>query len=87
MNQDNPAPKAPERSYTLIIVVSFAIAVLMPVVRAVAEGDTEVAAAYTANGSPSVGPSALPGAGADNLSLLVVGAFLLGLGSVLRRVA
>jgi hypothetical protein len=87
MNKDKSTAKSHESSYTLVIVVSFVIAVLMPVVRAVATGDTEVAAAYSTTApASSSGHRALPGGG-DTLSLLVVGAFLLGLGSVLRRVA
>jgi hypothetical protein len=88
MNTDKTPDTSRARSYTLVIVVAFVIAVLMPVVRALAIGDTEVAAAYTtATASATAGHSALPAGGADTLSLLVVGAFLLGLGSVLRRVA
>jgi hypothetical protein len=89
MNKDNSSVKSTEKSYTLVIVVSFVIAVLMPVVRALATGDTEVAAAYATVAPAHVSPHAsLPrGNGSDELSLLVVGAFLLGLGSVLRRVA
>jgi hypothetical protein len=87
MNKDKFAAKPHESSYTLVIIVSFVIAVLIPVVRALATGDTEVAAAYTTTASAAAGHRALPSGGADELSLLVVGAFLLGLGSVLRRVA
>jgi hypothetical protein len=87
MNKYNSTPKPHESSYALVIVVSFVIALLMPFVRAAATGETSVAAAY-ASVAPSVTTSALAaGHGADQLSLLVVGAFLLGLGSVLRRVA
>jgi hypothetical protein len=84
MTKDKSTVKPRENSYTLVIVVSFVIAVMMPFVRAVATGDTEVAAAYTFS-APAAG--ALASGGADEVSLLVVGAFLLGLGSVLRRVA
>lgn len=91
MNTDKStsAPKPHEKSYTLVIVVSFMIAVLMPFVRAVATGETNVAAAYaTVAPAPVSATSALTnGHGSDELSLFVVGAFLLGLGSVLRRVA
>jgi hypothetical protein len=81
--------KSPEKSYTLVIVVSFVIAVLVPFVRALATGDTDVVAAYATVAPASVSANAsLPrGTGSDELSLLVVGVFLLGLGSVLRRVA
>ena len=89
MNKDNSASKPYEKSYTLVIVASFVIAVMMPFVRAVATGETNVAAAYaTVAPTPVSSASALTrGHGSDQLSLLVVGAFLLGLGSVLRRVA
>lgn len=88
MTKDKSTAKTPENSYTLVIVAAFVIAVLMPFARALATGDTEVAAAYTtAAPAPSASHAALPQGGADELSLLVVGAFLLGLGSVLRRVA
>jgi len=87
MNKDKSATKSHETSYTLVIVVSFVIAVMMPFVRAIATGETNVAAAYaTAAPAPVSATSALT-RGSDELSLLVVGAFLLGLGSVLRRVA
>jgi len=89
MNKDKSATKRKEKSYTLVIVASFVIAVMMPFVRAVATGETNVAAAYaTVAPGPLAATSALThGHGSDQLSLLVVGAFLLGLGSVLRRVA
>ena len=89
MTKDKSASKSLAKSYTLVIAVSFVIAVLMPFVRALATGDTDVAAAYTTVASTPVSATAsLPGGGgSDELSLLVVGAFLLGLGSVLRRVA
>jgi hypothetical protein len=89
MTKDKSASKSLDNSYTLVIVVSFVIAVLMPFVRELATGDTNVAAAYATVASARVSATAsLPGgSGADELSLLVVGAFLLGLGSLLRRVA
>jgi hypothetical protein len=87
MNKNNRSAKSRENSYTLVIVIAFVIAVLMPFVRAVATGDTEVAAAYATTAPAATGHGALPTGGADELSLLVVGVFLLGLGSVLRRVA
>ena len=59
---------------------------LMPVVRALAIGDTEISAAYTTT-AVSTDTATMSDRGSDKLSLLVVGAFLLGLGSVLRRVA
>jgi hypothetical protein len=89
MTKDKSAPKSHEKSYTLVIVVAFVIAVLMPFVRAVASGETNVAAAYaTVAPAPVSTTSTLTRRhGSDELSLFVVGAFLLGLGSVLRRVA
>jgi hypothetical protein len=89
MNKDKSPTKSREKSYTLVIVASFVIAVMMPFVRAVATGETNVAAAYaTVAPAPVSATSALTrGHGSDELSLFVVGAFLLGLGSVLRRVA
>ena len=86
--RNDHTPSKRENSYTLVIIVSFVIAVLMPFVRVVATGETEAAAAYSA-AVPVVtaGHPPLPSGGADELSLLVVGAFLLGLGSVLRRAA
>jgi hypothetical protein len=89
MIKDKSPSKSPEKSYTLAIAISLAIALMMPFVRALATGDTNVAAAYAtvAPTSVSAGASLSRGNGSDELSLLVVGAFLLGLGSVLRRVA
>jgi hypothetical protein len=77
-----------EKSYTLVILAAFVIAVLMPFVRALARGDNEVraSAAYTV-ASAHVGTPSLVRDGSDELSMLAVGAFLLGLGVVLRRVA
>jgi hypothetical protein len=88
MIKDKSTAKLPEKSYTLVIVVAFVIAVLMPFVRVLATGDT-VAAAYAtvAPAHMSANTSLSRGNGSDELSLLVVGVFLLGLGSVLRRVA
>ncbi len=86
MTKDKTSEK-PQTSYTLVIVVAFVIAVMMPFVRALATGDTEVAAAYATAAPTSAAHASLVRGGADELSLLVVGAFLLGLGSVLRRVA
>jgi len=89
MTKDKSVAKSSEKSYSLVLVVSLVIAVLVPFVRALATGDTDVAAAYTtvASGPVSATASLPGGSGSDELSLLVVGAFLLGLGSVLRRVA
>lgn len=89
MRNDKTRSKPRENSYTLVIVVAFVVAVLMPFVRLVATGETEAAAAYSSAAVPLVtaGHPPLPSGSADELSLLVVGAFLLGLGSVLRRAA
>jgi len=87
MTKDKSSDKPHQSSYTLVIVVSFVIAVMMPFVSALATGDTEVAAAYTVAAPTHAAHASLARGGADELSLLVVGAFLLGLGSVLRRVA
>ena len=92
MTKDKSAVKPPQKSYTsytLVIVVSFVIAMVVPFVRALATGDTDVAAAYAtiAPATASASPSVPRGNGSDELSLLVVGVFLLGRGSVLRRVA
>ena len=91
MIKDKSAAKPYVKSYTLVIVVSFVIAVMMPFVRALATGDSDVATAY-ATVAPAPAPVSANASlsrtnGSDELSLLVVGAFLLGLGSVLRRVA
>ena len=93
MMRNNSAVKSSERSsdrsYAQVLIVSLVIAVVMPFVRALATGDTDVAAAYAAVAPSAVhaGTSLPRGNGSDELSLLVVGGFLLGLGSVLRRVA
>ena len=58
---------------------------MTPFVRAVASGDNEVAAFAASQSAPSAALSRA--SGADEVSMLAVGAFLLGLGSVLRRVA
>jgi hypothetical protein len=79
-----------EKSFALVIVASVTIAVLIPFVRAVARGDEAAAAAAHVSTSPSRAPhEAVIGVrdGSDELSMLAVGAFLLGLGVVLRRVA
>jgi uncharacterized membrane protein YedE/YeeE len=89
MMRKKSAAKSSDRSYVQVIFVSLVIAVLVPFVRALATGDTDVAAAYAAVvPSPmSAGAPLHRSNGSDELSLLVVGGFLLGLGSVLRRVA
>jgi hypothetical protein len=85
MSKDMSPSKSSEKSFTFVIVASFVIAVLMPFVRAVVR-DGEVSA-FAAPNAPLVATSTLPGDRADEVSMLAVGAFLLGLGSVLRRVA
>lgn len=87
MNKDKSTAKPREKSFTLVIVVSFVVAVLMPFARAAATGDTKVAAAYAAPAADAPAHPALGRSGAETVSLLAVGAFLLGLGSLLRRVA
>jgi hypothetical protein len=78
-----------EKSYALVIVAALVIAVLMPFARALARGDNEVpvAAGYTVASAHVGSPPSLARNGSDELSMFVVGAFLLGLGVVLRRVA
>ena len=78
--------KETSSSYAVVIAASLLIACLMPVVRSVAH-DQEVAVFASAQ-APVAASSAIPrGDSADELSMLAVGAFLLGLGSVMRRVA
>jgi hypothetical protein len=62
---------------------------MMPFVGTLARGESNVAAAAFVVAPVAVStPAAMRGGDAsDELSLLVVGAFLLGLGFVLRRVA
>lgn len=78
-----------EKSFAIVIVASVAIAVLIPFVRAVARGDEAAAAAAHVTTHARAPHEAVIGArdGSDELSMLAVGAFLLGLGVVLRRVA
>ena len=78
-----------EKSFTLVIIASLIIAVLIPFVRALARGDDAAAAAAHVSMHPRTTHEAVLGArdGSDELSMLAVGAFLLGLGVVLRRVA
>jgi hypothetical protein len=77
--------KSPEKSYALAIVASLVIALLITFVRAAASGDTEVSAFAAASTAPA--STLTRASGADEVSMLAVGAFLLGLGTVLRRVA
>jgi hypothetical protein len=76
--------KSPEKSFTLAIIASLVIALLITFVRAAASGDTAVTvfAASSVSAAPMNRAS-----GADEVSMFAVGVFLLGLGSVLRRVA
>ena len=78
-----------EKSFTLVIVASLIIAVLIPFVRAIARGDDAEAAASHVALHPRAPQAAVLGGRdtSDELSMLAVGAFLLGLGVVLRRVA
>jgi hypothetical protein len=78
-----------EHSFALAVIASFVIVVLMPFARALARGDNEAAAAAAVvveqPAAAASGP--LDHGRVDALSLLVVGACLLGLGGVLRRAA
>jgi hypothetical protein len=85
MRKDKSTAKLPEKSYTLVILASLVIALVMPFVRAVASGDNEVSAFAAARTTSA--PALYRADGADEVSMLAVGAFLLGHGSVLRRVA
>ena len=78
-----------EKSFTLVIVAALIIAVLIPFVRALARGDDAAAAASQVAVHARAPHEAALGRrdGSDELSMLAVGAFLLGLGVVLRRVA
>jgi hypothetical protein len=79
-----------EKSFTLVVIASFVIVVLMPFARALTRSDNENAAAagYTILTPAPAHQSGLAGSGrADEVSMLVVGACLLGLGGVLRRAA
>jgi len=89
MTKDKSTSKSSEKSYTLVIAVSFVIAVMMPFVGTLARGETEAAAAafIVAPASVSTPAAMRRGDASDELSLLAVGAFLLGLGFVLRRAA
>jgi hypothetical protein len=77
-----------QKSFALAVIASFVVVVLMPFARALARGDNETAAAAA---SVLVAQPATAGpfdhGHVDELSLLVVGACLLGLGGVLRRAA
>ena len=78
-----------EKSFTLVILASLIIAVLIPFVRTLARGDDAAAAAAHVSMHPRTTHEAVLGArdSSDELSMLAVGAFLLGLGVVLRRAA
>jgi hypothetical protein len=89
MTKDKFPTKAKETSssHAVVIAASLLIACLMPVVRSLAHGDYE-AAVFASAHAPVAASSAIPrGDVADEVSMLAVGAFLLGLGSVMRRVA
>ena len=90
MPKDKFLDKPFEKSYTLVIVACVVVAVMMPFVNALTRGDHEVAAAASyAVVAPATGSSSVPQAAsmADELSIVGFGAFLLGLGVVLRRIA
>jgi hypothetical protein len=88
MPNDKFLDKPFEKSYTLVIVACVVIAVLMPFVNALTHGDGEVAvAASYAAAAPAPRPAPLGADMADELSIVGFGAFLLGLGVVLRRIA
>ena len=78
-----------EKSFTLVIVASVFIAIVIPFVRALARGDDAAAAAAHITMRPHTAQAVVIGGrdGSDELSMLAVGAFLLGLGVVLRRAA
>ena len=68
----------------------FGIVMLMPFVTALTRGDNEVAAAASyarVAHSPMTAPATHAASMADELSIVAFGAFLLGLGVVLRRIA
>ena len=74
-------------SHAVVLAASLLIACLMPVVRSIAYGDHDVAVFASAH-APVATSSTIPrGGAADEVSMLAVGVFLLGLGSVMRRVA
>jgi hypothetical protein len=89
MPKDKFLDKPFEKSYTLVIIACLVVAVLMPFANALTRGDSEVAvaASYVVASAPL--SASAPGAAdmADELSIVAFGAFLLGLGNVLRRIA
>lgn len=90
MPKDKFLDKPFEKSYSLVIVACLVVAVLMPFVGAMARGNHEVAvaASYAAVApAPISAPSSRSASMADELSIVAFGAFLLGLGVVLRRIA
>jgi hypothetical protein len=90
MPKDKFLDKPFEKSYTLVIVASLVVAVLMPFVNALTRGDNEVAiaASYASVAqAPLSSPAPHAANMADELSMVGFGAFLLGLGVVLRRIA
>jgi uncharacterized membrane protein YedE/YeeE len=78
-----------EKSFTLVLVASLVIAIVIPFVRALTRGDDAAAAAAHVVLHPHAPQAVVIGGrdGSDELSMLAVGAFLLGLGVVLRRAA
>jgi hypothetical protein len=89
MPNDKFLDKPFEKSYTLVIVACFVIVVLMPFVNALTRGDSEVAvaASYAPAAHSRVAAQANAASVTDELSIVAFGAFLLGLGVVLRRIA
>jgi hypothetical protein len=76
------------KSFALLVIASFVVVVLMPFARALARGDNETAAAAASVVVPQPAATTPFHRGrVDELSLIVVGACLLGLGGVLRRAA
>ena len=90
MPKDKFLDKPFEKSYSLVIVACVVVAVLTPFVNALSRGNGEVAvaASYAAVAHSPISAPASPNASmADELSIVGFGAFLLGLGVVLRRIA
>lgn len=89
MPKDKFLDKPFEKSYSLVIVACLVVAVLMPFINALARGnDVAVAASYAAVAPASIAAPSSPTASmADELSIVGFGAFLLGLGVILRKIA
>lgn len=89
MPHDKFLDKPFEKSYSLVIVACLVVAVLMPFINAAARGTNEVpvAASYAAVAHAPIAAPSRNASVADELSIVGFGAFLLGLGVVLRRIA